>query len=102
MTYNAYIHQLNDIKQQLKDNDQELQVMEVKNENAKVAEEMQAKKVQQIANKLLNDREMKMKCFISTSLIHVLSYDTNLLCCLQLAEWFLGVALSGVWLSVTL
>ena len=57
MTYNAYIHQLNDIKQQLKDNDQELQVMEVKNENAKVAEEMQAKKVMQI-NNWMTDNEV--------------------------------------------
>lgn len=45
MTYNAYIHQINDITQQLKDNDQELKVLEVKNENARVAEEMQAAKV---------------------------------------------------------
>ncbi|KAK3089571.1 hypothetical protein FSP39_004696 [Pinctada imbricata] len=52
MTYNAYIHQLNDIKQQLKDNEQELQVLEVKNENAKVAEEMQAKKVRDLQGKI--------------------------------------------------
>lgn len=45
MTYNAYIHQINDITQQLKDNEQELKVLEVKNENARVAEEMQAAKV---------------------------------------------------------
>lgn len=45
MTYNAYIHQVNDMKQQLKDNDEELKVLDVKNENAKVAEEMQAAKV---------------------------------------------------------
>jgi NADH/NAD ratio-sensing transcriptional regulator Rex len=45
MTFNAYIHQVNDMQQQLKDNDEELQVLDVKNENAKVAEEMQAAKV---------------------------------------------------------
>ena len=45
MTFNAYIHQVNDMKQQLKDNDEELKVLDVKNENAKLAEEMQAAKV---------------------------------------------------------
>ena len=45
MTYNAYTHQINDIEQNLKDNEQELKVLQVKNENAKVAEEMQAAKV---------------------------------------------------------
>lgn len=45
MTFNAYIHQINDITQQLKDNEQELKVLEVKNENAKVAVEMQEAKV---------------------------------------------------------
>jgi len=49
MTYNAYIHQINDITQQLKDNDQELKVLEVKNENARVAEELQAAKVRTIS-----------------------------------------------------
>ncbi|XP_052254970.1 coiled-coil domain-containing protein 178-like [Dreissena polymorpha] len=52
MTYNAYIHQINEISQQLKDNDQELKVLEVKNENAKVAEEMQAAKVVDITSKI--------------------------------------------------
>ena len=45
MTFNAYSHQINDMQQQLKDNEQELKVLAVKNENAKVAEEMQAAKV---------------------------------------------------------
>lgn len=45
MTFNAYIHQVNDMQQQLRDNDEELKVLDVKNENAKVAEEMQAAKV---------------------------------------------------------
>lgn len=52
MTYNAYIHQVNDMKQQLKDNDEELKVLDVKNENAKVAEEMQAAKVRDIQTKI--------------------------------------------------
>lgn len=45
MTFNAYNHQINDITQQLKDNEQELKVLEVKTENAKVAVEMQEAKV---------------------------------------------------------
>lgn len=45
MTFNAYNHQINEITQQLKDNEQELQVLEVKTENAKVAVEMQEAKV---------------------------------------------------------
>ena len=45
MTFNAYSHQINEMEQQLKDNEQELKVLVVKNENAKVAEEMQAAKV---------------------------------------------------------
>lgn len=52
MTYNAYIHQVNDMQQQLKDNDEELKVLDVKNENAKVAEEMQAAKVRDIQTKI--------------------------------------------------
>ena len=51
MTYNAYVHQIDDIQQQLKDNEQELKVLEVKNENAKVAEEMMAAKVSKTDNK---------------------------------------------------
>ena len=45
MTFNAYLHQINDMTQQLKDNEQELKVLEVKVENAKVAEEMMVSKV---------------------------------------------------------
>lgn len=52
MTHNAYLHQINDTKQQLKDNDQELTVLEVRFENAKVAEEMQAIKVNNLQSKI--------------------------------------------------
>ena len=45
MQFNSYIHQCNDYRQQLQENQQELMVLEVKNENAKVAEEMQHAKV---------------------------------------------------------
>ena len=45
MTHNTYIHQCTDYRQQLQDNEQELKVMEVKEENSKVAESMQAIKV---------------------------------------------------------
>lgn len=75
MTYNAYIHQVNDMQQQLKDNDEELKVLDVKNENAKVAEEMQAAKVN-IYISLINNTPwstanyilgvvlfLKLKCF---------------------------------------
>lgn len=45
MTHNTYIHQCTDYRQQLHDNEQELKIQEVKNENAKVSESMQATKV---------------------------------------------------------
>lgn len=45
MLFNSYIHQCNDLRQQFEDNEQELMVLEVKHENAKTAEEMQAAKV---------------------------------------------------------
>ena len=45
MTFNSYVHQVNDIGNQLTDNAQELEVLSVKDKNAKTAEEMQATKV---------------------------------------------------------
>ena len=45
MTYTSHIHQCNDYRQQLKDNEQELLVLEVKCENAQAAEGMVAIKV---------------------------------------------------------
>ena len=45
MTFNSYVHQVNDIGIQLTDNSQELEVLEVKDTNAKSAEDMQATKV---------------------------------------------------------
>ena len=45
MTYDTYSKQINDIKAKLIMNEQEMKVLHVKNENAKVGEEMQAKKV---------------------------------------------------------
>ena len=45
MTFNTYIHQCNDYRQQLKDNETELQVLEVRCENTKAAEALQATKV---------------------------------------------------------
>ncbi|XP_033736853.1 coiled-coil domain-containing protein 178-like [Pecten maximus] len=52
MTHNAYTHQINDTEQQLKDNEQELTVLEVRYENAKVAEEMQSRKVSELQSKI--------------------------------------------------
>ncbi|XP_059162874.1 coiled-coil domain-containing protein 178-like [Physella acuta] len=52
MTFNAYVHQVNDINQQLIENDQELKILKVKNENAKIAEEMQATKVSNLQSKI--------------------------------------------------
>ncbi|XP_005098448.1 coiled-coil domain-containing protein 178 [Aplysia californica] len=52
MTYNAFVHQVNDIHSQLTDNDQELKVLRVKNENARTAEEMQATKVRDLQAKI--------------------------------------------------
>lgn len=68
MTYNAYIHQVNDMKQQLKDNDEELKVLDVKNENAKVAEEMQAAKVN-IYISLINNTAWSTDSYILGSFI---------------------------------
>ena len=45
MTFNSYVHQVNDIGNQLSDNAQELEVLEVKDANTRAAEEMQATKV---------------------------------------------------------
>ncbi|KAL8600724.1 hypothetical protein ACOMHN_057313 [Nucella lapillus] len=45
MTFNSYLHQVNDIGNLLVDNAQELEVLSVKDANAKAAEEMQATKV---------------------------------------------------------
>ena len=53
MTFNAYSHQINDMQQQLKDNEQELKVLAVKNENAKVAEELQGAKVRDVQGKIM-------------------------------------------------
>ncbi|XP_060070324.1 coiled-coil domain-containing protein 178-like [Ylistrum balloti] len=52
MTHNAYTHQINDTNQQLRDNEQELTVLEVRYENAKVAEEMQSRKVTELQSKI--------------------------------------------------
>ncbi len=46
MMHNTYIHQCNDYRQQLQDNKRELKVLEVRCENTKAAEIMQATKVQ--------------------------------------------------------
>ncbi|XP_064605202.1 coiled-coil domain-containing protein 178-like [Liolophura sinensis] len=46
--FNTYTHQANDITQHLKQNQQEKSVLEVRNENAKYAEEMQAAKVREL------------------------------------------------------
>ncbi|KAK7483485.1 hypothetical protein BaRGS_00025284 [Batillaria attramentaria] len=52
MTYNSYVHQVNDVQQQLADNETELKLLEVKLANAKAAEEMQATKVRNLQNKI--------------------------------------------------
>ena len=44
-TYNSYVSQCTDYRQQLLDNQQELVVLDVKNENSKAAESMHNKKV---------------------------------------------------------
>ncbi|GFO13380.1 coiled-coil domain-containing protein 178-like isoform x2 [Plakobranchus ocellatus] len=53
MTFNAFVHQVNDIYNQLTDNEQELKVLRVKNENARAAEEMQAIKVRDLQSKIM-------------------------------------------------
>ncbi|KAH9515273.1 hypothetical protein Btru_014037 [Bulinus truncatus] len=52
LNFNAYVHQINDINSRLIDNEQEMKVLQVKNENAKIAEEMQATKVQNLHSKI--------------------------------------------------
>ncbi|XP_076463347.1 coiled-coil domain-containing protein 178-like [Babylonia areolata] len=52
MTFNSYVHQVNDIGNQLVDNSQELEVLSVKDANAKAAEEMQATKVRTLQAKI--------------------------------------------------
>lgn len=52
MTFNSYVHQVNDIGHQLVDNAQELEVLAVKDNNAKAAEDMQATKVRTLQAKI--------------------------------------------------
>jgi len=52
MTFNSFVHQVNDIHNQLTDNDQELKILRVKNENARMSEEMQATKVRDLQSKI--------------------------------------------------
>ncbi|KAI8786931.1 coiled-coil domain-containing protein 178 [Biomphalaria glabrata] len=52
LNFNAYVHQINDINSRLIDNEQEMKVLQVKNENAKIAEGMQATKVQNLQSKI--------------------------------------------------
>ncbi|KAK7100124.1 coiled-coil domain-containing protein 178-like [Littorina saxatilis] len=52
MTFNSYVHQVDDIGNQLVDNSQELKVLEVKVANVKAAEEMQATKVHALQVKI--------------------------------------------------
>ena len=52
MTYDTYSKQINDIKTKLILNEQEMKVLHVKNENAKVGEEMQAKKVRELQTQI--------------------------------------------------
>lgn len=47
MTFSAYVQQINDIERQLKENEQEVAVLKVKNENAKAGEEMKAIQVRE-------------------------------------------------------
>ncbi|XP_013420633.1 coiled-coil domain-containing protein 178 isoform X2 [Lingula anatina] len=52
MNNNTYIHQMNDCRQQLHDNDQEMIVLNVKNENSRAAEEIQARKVKDLEGRI--------------------------------------------------
>ncbi|XP_052059765.1 coiled-coil domain-containing protein 178-like isoform X2 [Mytilus californianus] len=52
LTYDTYIKQINDIKAKLIANDMEIKVLHVKNENAKVAEEMKAKQVRELQTQI--------------------------------------------------
>ena len=47
MNYNSYIHQANDYRQQIQDNEQEIKVLMVRSENARAAEAIQDVKVSQ-------------------------------------------------------
>lgn len=52
LTFDTYTKQINDIKAKLIANDMEIKVLHVKNENAKVAEEMKAKQVREIQTQI--------------------------------------------------
>lgn len=45
MTHKAYVHQINDIYKKMAENDREIEVLTVKNEDARTSEAMQATKV---------------------------------------------------------
>ena len=49
MLYNSYIHQANDFRQQIQDNEQEVKVLTVKAENTRAAESLIDEKVQCVA-----------------------------------------------------
>lgn len=53
MTFNNYISDLNKYHHELKDNQQELRILEVRCENTKAAEEMQATKVEELKSKIV-------------------------------------------------
>ena len=54
MNYNSYIHQANDYRQQIQDNEQEVKVLTVKSENAQAAEAIQDTKVRVLIVDCLN------------------------------------------------
>lgn len=53
MTFNNYISDLNKYHHELKDNQQELRILEVRCENTKAAEDMQATKVEELKTKIV-------------------------------------------------
>ncbi|BFZ16961.1 hypothetical protein BsWGS_19999 [Bradybaena similaris] len=61
MTHKAYVHQINDIYKKMAENDREMEVITVKNENAKTSEAMQATKVRNLQVKA-TEAEFDFRC----------------------------------------
>ena len=60
MLFNSYTHQVNEISTTLTDNAQEMEVLVVKDQNSKKAEELQATKVRELQAKI-TDAEFEFR-----------------------------------------
>lgn len=56
MTFNQYTHNCHDYRQHLKENSQEQSILEVKEENARTAEDMLATKIEQLQKQIVEEQ----------------------------------------------